>query len=939
MKSFKRIITMLLAIAMILTNVGLVAFAGYSFSDIDDANVDAAVSKLVAYGIITGYDDNGDGIAEVFKPNNQITRAEFAAIVTRMKGLDDSLPTEAVTGFGDLDNDPDRAWARPYVKAAVGAGIVNGFPDGTFRAADPVTYEQAVKMLICAAGYEPVARSEYNKTIAINPKATWSAGYISAANKHGVTKNAFTTQITEPALRGTVAVLTSNAVDLAPLVFDEDGYLTKDESGGTQNEVNGVTISGYITETYITGIDTDDTGLDLDEIRIDATDNKRDGKYTVSRELRDSIDFNDYIGRQVTAYYDSVEREITTIKIIDRDSLLINESDIMNITSTQIKYRVDGGTNTESLLDTTFIVNGKYVRNYDLESNFKNGTIEIFHSRGNKIALVKNYDVFVVNSLDRTNEKIFLKYETYKGNNYFQFPTTDSTKIKIYVKSDGSSSYKLTSYDSLRLSEYDVINYMESPSYSAGTPVRVMYVTRGKETGKVTTSFGDGRRVVLDDETYYLTQQYHNFTGNDRDKKVTFELSTTYTYYLDYTGQIAAVNYNATASDSTWLYGYVMEVDTSTNEVLLLQSSGSYDVFTLKDRVRVDGKLMEADAAFDVLYDAAREINNNADDSILNSEKAHSYCQPLQYSVEGNRMIDGLDTHLSGTGSVKPGNEFTYDGKFNGTASSTSTTKVVVGGNSYNVNSSTIVFYIPQDRTDRKSYAKISATTAFAVTKNRMVETFAVDSTKSGNPAKMVLVYGLNPSFSFIGNSPYMLVTEIHGGSYNREYVGYVNGAKDTKTVSVSTNFVSKIDGEENLVKESAVKKGDLIRYIVDGKGEIVAAKMLYDSSEGNTTTFEDGTNFVEAEEGSGNNFFAAMGTVQSKEDEDKRIRVMAGSERNYKYSDSTRIYKLDEEGNPYEITIEEVYDGTLGMASSTVIVISKTKTNDATAAVIYVIK
>jgi len=164
MKSFKRIITMLLAIAMILTNVGLVAFAGYSFSDIDDANVDAAVSKLVAYGIITGYDDNGDGIAEVFKPNNQITRAEFAAIVTRMKGLDDSLPTEAVTGFGDLDNDPDRAWARPYVKAAVGAGIVNGFPDGTFRAADPVTYEQAVKMLICAAGYEPVARSEYNKT-------------------------------------------------------------------------------------------------------------------------------------------------------------------------------------------------------------------------------------------------------------------------------------------------------------------------------------------------------------------------------------------------------------------------------------------------------------------------------------------------------------------------------------------------------------------------------------------------------------------------------------------------------------------------------------------------------------------------------------------------------------------------------------------------------
>ena len=49
-----------------------------------------------------------------------------------MKGVADTLPKDAVTGFWDLDSDDSRAWARPYVKAAADLGIINGFPDGSF---------------------------------------------------------------------------------------------------------------------------------------------------------------------------------------------------------------------------------------------------------------------------------------------------------------------------------------------------------------------------------------------------------------------------------------------------------------------------------------------------------------------------------------------------------------------------------------------------------------------------------------------------------------------------------------------------------------------------------------------------------------------------------------------------------------------------------------
>ena len=92
MRSLRRLITVVLALAMILTSVGIPAFAA-SFSDITDQKVADAVDKLVAYSIITGYEDG------TFKPDNQITRAEFAAIVTRMKGVADSIGTDLLKRF------------------------------------------------------------------------------------------------------------------------------------------------------------------------------------------------------------------------------------------------------------------------------------------------------------------------------------------------------------------------------------------------------------------------------------------------------------------------------------------------------------------------------------------------------------------------------------------------------------------------------------------------------------------------------------------------------------------------------------------------------------------------------------------------------------------------------------------------------------------------
>ena len=117
----KKIFSILLALAMILSS--FVAFAEETttttaaattqFSDIQaGSKVEEAVTKLVVYDIISGYPDG------TFKPDGEITRGEFAAVITRFKGIAANLPADAVTGFSDLDNDSSRAWVRPYVKAA-----------------------------------------------------------------------------------------------------------------------------------------------------------------------------------------------------------------------------------------------------------------------------------------------------------------------------------------------------------------------------------------------------------------------------------------------------------------------------------------------------------------------------------------------------------------------------------------------------------------------------------------------------------------------------------------------------------------------------------------------------------------------------------------------------------------------------------------------------
>ena len=124
------------------------------------------VLTLNALGLINGYPDG------TFKPDNTITRAEFAAIVARAFKLEDKPVT---TEFTDV---PSTHWATGNIGAAYAAGIINGYGDGTFGPEDPIKEEQAVKMVVAALGYNDDAVA----------KGGYPMGYIQVGNEKYISR-------------------------------------------------------------------------------------------------------------------------------------------------------------------------------------------------------------------------------------------------------------------------------------------------------------------------------------------------------------------------------------------------------------------------------------------------------------------------------------------------------------------------------------------------------------------------------------------------------------------------------------------------------------------------------------------------------------------------------------------------------------------------------
>ena len=130
------------------------------------------INKWVDKGDISGYPDG------TFRPNNMITRAEFVVLVNNAMGYTKS-------GYAYFSDVPSHYWGKNAIQTGVAAGYISGDGNGIFRPNDPVTRQEAAAMIsrILDLKQNESRAYRYTDSYAIS---NWAKGVVGAVSEAGI---------------------------------------------------------------------------------------------------------------------------------------------------------------------------------------------------------------------------------------------------------------------------------------------------------------------------------------------------------------------------------------------------------------------------------------------------------------------------------------------------------------------------------------------------------------------------------------------------------------------------------------------------------------------------------------------------------------------------------------------------------------------------------
>lgn len=128
------------------------------------------IKELNQKGIVGGYPDN------TFKPENNVTRAEFAKMLVKALGLPEKTAAEAT--FNDVASS---AWYFGVVETAAQKGLVKGYDNGIFQPDKLITREEIAAIMVRAAGKDTLAAGSAQEKTAFADDtgiAGWARGSV-----------------------------------------------------------------------------------------------------------------------------------------------------------------------------------------------------------------------------------------------------------------------------------------------------------------------------------------------------------------------------------------------------------------------------------------------------------------------------------------------------------------------------------------------------------------------------------------------------------------------------------------------------------------------------------------------------------------------------------------------------------------------------------------
>ncbi|KJR96492.1 MAG: hypothetical protein VR68_14385 [Peptococcaceae bacterium BRH_c4a] len=152
-----------------------------SFADITGHWAKADIELMAGRGIVNGMS------ATTFAPDNMITRAEFATLVVRSLNLADDK--QSAGRFKDVSASD---WFAGMVGAAVKAGLVSGYEDGSFRPGSFITREEMAAVIAKAMALDSLTEQQITGQLSVFKDAgsisLWARAAVAGAVKQGVVR-------------------------------------------------------------------------------------------------------------------------------------------------------------------------------------------------------------------------------------------------------------------------------------------------------------------------------------------------------------------------------------------------------------------------------------------------------------------------------------------------------------------------------------------------------------------------------------------------------------------------------------------------------------------------------------------------------------------------------------------------------------------------------
>ncbi len=903
MKTNKRILSLIVTLLFVLTScISLPAtIAGAAgFNDVPGTSpYYQAITELVERGVINGYEDGS------FKPNNTITRAEFSKLLAVSSAPAGTLFTATTTQFPDVaDSSSPSAWAIPYISYAVGVKAINGYEDGTFRPTNTVTYGEAVKMIVCTLGYEPVI----DKTL-----TPWYQGYIDVANQIGLTQNAVSMG-DNPANRGLVAQLINNMLGCSPLI--QTGV---DING---NPIYSNTGSGSFDEEKDNATEEEDVLYGFIEYNLTGDEIKRNevkiGDETYGLGDYTADDLKAYLGKMVTFKYNA-KNTLTSVKLASgyNQEIVVDASQIASVSNTALQYykneldEINDETTTISMPSLYVVYNGVPVdpahigNGFNIASylNVADGKITFISNDGNarnaEVAFVESYKTYFANTPSTLNGVTTL---------YDQFPAQSGNTSALVLDEDEVASVQKVSTKGGKpanaqlksIAKGNVVS-VALPYASTGTDAIVVY-SAATVTGQVSEMDTDYSYIKIGNIEYEISPYFERLVSQG--VNTTFTANDSGKFYLDRLGRIVYFEKNESSNPYALAVRYkeMGGIDAQYGIDLYISGTAGTKFFPLRENVKVNGNTTTA-------FEAITHLINNCPTYAQNAHIGNGkyILQPIKYETRQNdqtgeieissiECMDSTDDYADSM--VVP---YAFENTINATPeyfANGGRVTYAKSGYTFKKDSSiqftlrptSVVFAIPQDITNVNAYRKYSYT-SFVDGTSYVVEPYDVEK-QVASAALYYLQAGQSTQASVSTSTPAYLVESINPAydENNNEVIKVVAYKAGETTLPAKPYYTSPGTTVAGL---DSIQAGDVVKFAF-AEGKIAAVKTVYASGSLTTQTAPvkngNANHISQSYDGRTDWYQAIKGIVYNVEDSIKTINIIPYALSDGSFSPDARI-------------------------------------------------